>query len=101
MTIVSGRFSHERISAVEMLRGPDHTASRATSSPMRDLAVDRLAVEPGQPIGHGPLAGTDVAPVDRPHGHQSGERAGDERLVGAVDVGQAEVALAGLDPGLP
>jgi len=28
---VSGRFSHERIRAVEMFRGPDHIASRAVS----------------------------------------------------------------------
>jgi hypothetical protein len=26
--MVSGRFSHERMNAVEALRGPDHMASR-------------------------------------------------------------------------
>jgi len=30
MTTVSGRVSHARISAVEMLRGPDHMATRTS-----------------------------------------------------------------------
>ena len=44
-TTVSGRFSHERISAVEMLRGPDQTASRTgrTGSVMRRPGADRAA----------------------------------------------------------
>ena len=41
-----------------------------------------------------------VASVDAPDRHEPGERAGDEGLVGAVDVGQREALLEGRDAGL-
>ena len=31
-------------------------------------------------------------PVDNPHRRDAGERAGDEGLVGGIDIGQAEIA---------
>ena len=98
------RFSHERISAVEMLRGPDHIASRTRRRSWRDARprrrrdqVARTAAAAARRPARGGRRRS--APVDRAHRHHAGERAGHERLAGAVDVGQAERRLAGGDAG--
>ena len=93
----SGRFSQARIIAVEMLRGPDHIATpdghrRGRARPRRRRtssaysSCSRSTTGPRAPL-----------PIVRPStvrtGHDAGERPGHERLVGAVDVGEAERRL--------
>ena len=103
-TAQSPRFSHARIIAVEMLRGPDHIAIRndlghaVASTRGARVAVAGSRVQSLEPLDHrSTTAVADRASIDRPHRHDAGEGAGHERFVGAVDVGQAERRLAGRD----
>src|SRR5579884_755593 len=105
-TTVSGRFSNARIIAVEMLRGPDHMATRTASltatrarrrswpGARRGVGLHELAVQPLQALDHRPAPSlADRAAVDRPDGHDARERAGHEGLSRTVDIGEAERGL--------
>src|SRR5690606_17712130 len=61
--------------------------------PLRDVALDQLLVEPLQPLDHRAPALGQPAAVDRVRRDDAGEGAGDERLVGAIDVGEREILL--------
>src|ERR1051326_5991956 len=98
MTAVSARFSKARIIAVEMLRGPDHRAMRtgsamASVAAARGLRVLELCVKPAQALseGTGKPAAQNAA-VDFGHRSHAAEGAGDEGLIGLVDVVEGEVA---------
>src|SRR5436189_2193326 len=97
-TTASGRFSKARIIAVEMLRGPDHmatrtlmAATRARGSPVQgvrasrrrlpesssrgDVGVHEPAIQPLEALDHGAAAPVaDDSPVHRADRHDSGER---------------------------
>ena len=73
----------------------------AHSSARRRIRVCELDVQLLQALDHwSALAVADSATVDLAYRHHASERAGDEGLVGAVDIGQAEVALTRGDVGL-
>src|SRR3954470_15356668 len=98
-TTASGRFSNARIIAVEMLRGPDHMATRGRRSWRGDVGVDEPAIQLLEALDHGAAAPVaDDTPVHRADRHDSGERPGDERLARGGDVGEAERRLARRDP---
>ena len=98
---MSARLPKLRIIAVDRLRGPDHMAMRTvTDAAARATSrLDALGVECCSRSTIGPRH-VERAAVDLAHRHDAGEGAGDERLVGAIDVGQREILFEHRDAGL-
>ena len=80
------------MSAVEMLRGPDHIERRRHSG-----ILNRPFVERRQAPRQLARPGADDPTVHCHHGREAAEGAGDKGFVGAVDVRQGKVALVRRD----